>query len=77
MEYLLEYTKFQYKPDDIVLIHYSLIGNMVTPVKILKRDGNGFLITHNIDESEIFNAPDEKIKSTEIIDYFKGKKKKV
>jgi hypothetical protein len=75
MEYLLEYSKFQYKPDDVVLIHYSLIGNMITPVKILKRDGNGFIVTHSIKESDIFNAPDEKIKSSDIIDYFKSKKK--
>jgi hypothetical protein len=69
MRFLLEFKSFSYKKDDIVLIEYWY-NDMVTPVKIIEKQKRGYKITHNIPESKIFNAPDEIIKSSDIIDYF-------
>lgn len=70
MEYILEYKSFKYEPDEIVLIHYWY-NYMITPVKIVERVGNKYLITHNIESSKIKNAPDEYIKTTEVIDKYR------
>lgn len=70
MEFLLEFKSFKYKEGDIVLVHYWYTYD-VTPVKILEKVGNKFKITHNVEDSKIFNAPDELIKSSDIIDYFR------
>lgn len=70
MEFLLEYKSFKYKEGDIVLTHYWYTYD-VTPVKIIGKTGNKFKVSHNIEESKIFNAPDELIKASDIIDYFK------
>ena len=70
MEYLLEYKAFRYKEGDLVLIHYWYSYDL-TVVKIVGIIGNKFKVTHNIEESNIFNAPDEIIKQNEIIDYYK------
>ena len=67
MNFLFEYKSF-YKNGDIVLIEYWY-NDMITPVKILeKTSSRSFKVTHNIPQSEIFNAPDEIIKSSDIID---------
>jgi hypothetical protein len=44
---------------------------MVTPVKILEKKGGYYKISHNIPQSKIKNAPDEKIKSSDILDIFR------
>lgn len=66
MKFLNEYKSF-YKENDIVLVEYWYNG-MITPVKITDVIGRKLKITHNIKESKIFNAPDELIKTSDIID---------
>jgi hypothetical protein len=68
MNYLFEFKSF-YKQDDLVLIEYWYNG-MITPVKIVEKIGRRYKVTHNIQESQIFNAPDEIISSSDIIDHF-------
>jgi hypothetical protein len=72
MDFLLEFKGFQFKEGDVVLIHYWY-NDMVTPVKILEKKGNFFEVSHNVPHSKIQNAPDEKVKSTEIISKFRLK----
>jgi hypothetical protein len=67
MKYLIEYNKF-YKIGDIVFIEY-FYNHMITKVKIIDIKGNKYTISHNIPESKIFNAPDEVIKSNQIISH--------
>jgi hypothetical protein len=50
----------------------SALLRMITPVKIVNKNKRTFKVTHKIPESKIFNAPDEKIKSSDIIDYYKN-----
>jgi hypothetical protein len=66
LNHILEKKEF-YKKGDIVLIEYWY-NNMITKVKIKDITGRKITVTHNISESEIFNAPDEIIKSSDIID---------
>lgn len=68
-KYLLEGKNF-YKIGEIVLIEYWY-NNMICPVKILEQRGRSYLITHNIPQSLIKNAPDEIIKSSDIIDNYR------
>lgn len=70
MKFLLEFKNY-YKEGDIVLIEYWY-NDMVTPVKILNKTKHKYEITHNIPESQIFNAPNEFIKVSDIIDHFRG-----
>lgn len=71
MKFLLEYKSF-YKEGDIVLIEYWY-NDMITPVKIVEKvNSKSVKITHNIPESKIFNAPDEIIKTKDIIDKVKN-----
>lgn len=72
MDFLLEFKSFQFKVGDIVLIHYWY-NDMVTPVKILEKKGNFFQVSHNVPKSKIQNAPDEKVKSTDIISIFRSR----
>jgi hypothetical protein len=67
MNYLLEFKNY-YKEGDLVLIEYWYNG-MITPVKILEKVGRRFKVTHNISQSQIFNAPDEIVSSSDIIDH--------
>jgi hypothetical protein len=69
MEFLVEYSSY-YKIGDKVLVEYWYNSD-ITVVKIIETVGRKYKITHNIPESKIFNAPDELIKSTDIIDYFR------
>lgn len=70
MEHILEYKSF-FKVGDKVIIEYWYNG-MITPVKIIEAvTSRSYKITHNIDESKIQNAPDEILKSTDIIDLLK------
>lgn len=72
MKFICEYKSF-YKPDQLVLIEYWYNPNIITPVKIVEKKGNKFLITHKISHSKIQNAPDEIIKSSDIIDIYRIK----
>ena len=68
MKFLLEFKSF-YKEGDIVLVEYWY-NDMVTPVKILEKLSKvSYKVSHNIPNSKISNAPDEIIKSTDIIDF--------
>jgi hypothetical protein len=66
MNFLFEFKNY-YKEGDIVLIEYWF-NDMITPVKIVEKLKRSYKVTHNISQSEIFNAPDEVIKSSDIID---------
>ena len=67
MKHLFEYKSF-YKEGDIVLIEYWY-NDMITPVKIIEKvTSRKFKVSHNIEQSKIFNAPDEIIKTSDIID---------
>jgi hypothetical protein len=70
MKFILEFNTF-YKKDDIVLIKYWY-NKMVTPVRIKSVRKDGYLISHNISESKIKNAPDELIPATKIIAPYRG-----
>ena len=68
MKFLLEIKSF-YKEGDIVLVEYWY-NDMVTPVKILEKLSKvSYKVSHNVPNSKISNAPDEIIKSTDIIDF--------
>lgn len=67
MKFLLEFKSF-YKENDLVLIEYWY-NDMITEVKIIEQlSRSSYLVSHNTDKSKIKNAPDEIIKSTNIID---------
>jgi hypothetical protein len=72
MKYILEKSKL-YNIGDIVLIEYWW-NDMITPVIIKDLVGKKYLVSHNNKYSKIHNAPDEKIKSSDIIDKFKDLK---
>jgi hypothetical protein len=68
MKFLLEFKSF-YNVGDIVLIEYWY-NDMVTPVKIVEKVSKvSYKVSHNVPNSKIFNAPDEIIKSSDIIDF--------
>jgi len=70
MNFILEFKSF-YKPEDIVLIKYWY-NRMVTPVRIIEKKGNRFLVSHDIESSKIRNAPNELIKSSDIISIYRN-----
>jgi hypothetical protein len=68
MRFLLEFKSF-YKEGDTVLVEYWY-NDMVTPVKILEKVSKvSYKVSHNVTDSKIPNAPDEIIKSSDIIDF--------
>lgn len=70
MQFIVEFKSF-YKVDDTVLIEYWY-NDMITPVKIIEQlSPRTFKVSHNISESKIFNAPNEIVKSSDIIDIFR------
>lgn len=72
MKFILEFKSF-YNVGDIVLIEYWF-NDMITPVKIVEKLSKvKYKVSHNISHSEIKNAPDETIKSSDIIDKLKIK----
>ena len=67
MQFIVEFKSF-YKVGDTVLIEYWY-NDMITPVKIVEQTSpRSFKVSHKIPNSKIFNAPDEIIKSSDIID---------
>jgi hypothetical protein len=67
MKFILEFKSF-YNVGDIVLLEYWY-NDMITPVKIVEKvSKSSYKITHNIPQSKIQNAPDEIIKSSNILD---------
>jgi hypothetical protein len=70
MQFIVEFKSF-YKVGDIVLIEYWF-NDMITPVRVIEQvSPRTFKVSHNIEQSKIFNAPDEIINSSDIIDYFR------
>ena len=70
MDFLVEFSSY-YKKGDKVLIEYWY-DHMITVVNVIDIIGRKYKVTHNIPESKIFNAPDELIRSSDIIDHFNG-----
>lgn len=67
MRFICEFKSF-YNEGDIVLIEYWY-NDMITPVKILEKiSSKSYKVSHNISQSKIQNAPDEVVKTTDIID---------
>jgi hypothetical protein len=70
MKFILEFKSF-YNEDDVVLIEYWY-NDMLTPVRILEKLSKvSYKVTHDVEGSKIRNAPDEIIKSSDIIDKVK------
>lgn len=69
MEFLLEYKNY-YQEGDTILIEYWY-NSMITPVKIIEKRSRSYVVSHNIEGSQIKNAPDEVIKSKDIIDRYR------
>ena len=61
-----------YMVGDIVMIRYWLTGD-ISPVKITKKiTKNNFVVSHRVENSSLFNAPDQEIKKSQIIGTYKG-----
>ena len=70
MKFICEFKSF-YNEGDTVLIEYWY-NDMLTPVKILEKiSSKSYKVSHNISESKIQNAPDEVVKTIDIIDKFR------
>jgi hypothetical protein len=67
MRYIIE-RKNYYKIGDVIILEYWY-SEMLTVAKIIDIIGNKYVISHNVPDSKIFNAPDEIIKSSDIIDF--------
>ena len=68
MKYLIE-RKSYYNIGDKILIEYWY-NDMITVVAIVSKEGRSYKVTHNISQSKIKNAPDETIKSSDILDRY-------
>ena len=82
MKFILEYKKYKptYEVGDVVLIEFWYLDEEkcspylykelpLTPVKIIEKLSKvSFKVSHNVINSKIKNAPDEIIKSVDIID---------
>ena len=71
MKFLFEFKSY-YNIGDVILIEYWY-NDIITPVKIIEKNKRTYKVSHNVPESKIFNAPDETIKSSDIIDKFRLK----
>jgi hypothetical protein len=71
MKFILEYKEF-YKEGDVILTEYWY-NDMITPVKIIEKVSKSrFKVSHDVEGSAIRNAPDEVIKTSEILDKHKN-----
>ena len=65
-------TDSDYAVGDIVMIRYYLTGDLC-PVKIItKKLKNYFIVSHKVQDSHLYNAPDHGVKLSEIIGRYKG-----
>ena len=69
MKFILEYKKY-FQEGDKVLIEY-FYNDMVTCVLVKDMVGQKYLVSHNVPESKIQNAPDEFIKKSDVISVFR------
>ena len=61
-----------YMVGDIVMIRYWLTGD-ICPVKLItKITKNNFIASHKVQDSQLFNAPDQEIKKSQIIGLHTG-----
>jgi hypothetical protein len=71
MQFIVEFKSF-YKVGDLVLIEYWY-NDMITPVRIIEKVSKSrFKVSHDVEGSAIRNAPDEVIKTSEILDKHKN-----
>ena len=71
-EFVKESKTNDYMIGDIVMIRYWLTGD-ITPVKLIEKiTQNNFIASHKVEYSELFNAPDQEIKKSQIIWLYKG-----
>jgi hypothetical protein len=71
-EFVKESKVNDYQVGDIVMIRYWLTGD-ITPVKLIEKiTNNNFIASHKVENSELFNAPDQEIKVSQIIGLYKG-----
>tara|TARA_R110000772_G_scaffold66676_3_gene148353 strand:+ start:2770 stop:3984 length:1215 start_codon:yes stop_codon:yes gene_type:complete len=68
-----KYKSNSYKVNDYVLLEYWH-REFLTPVKLIDKHGRKFTASHDIEESEIQNAPDEIITRDMIVDHFRETK---
>jgi hypothetical protein len=83
MKFILEFKSYKkptYEVGDVVLVEYWYLDEPscppllqrkfpYTPVKIVEKLSKvSFKVSHNVPNSEIKNAPDEIVKTTDIID---------
>jgi hypothetical protein len=68
MVHIYEYVSF-YNPGDKVVMEYWY-NDMLTPVVIVERKRGKYLVSHDVEGSRIKNAPDEWVKSSDIIDRY-------
>ena len=67
MQYIVEYKDF-YKIGDVILLEYWY-NDMLVPVKIIEKISKSrFKVSYDVEGSDIRNAPDEVIKSSDILD---------
>lgn len=67
MQYITEFKEF-YKVGDIIILEYWY-NDMLTPVKIVEKLSKvSYKVSHDVPDSKIKNAPDEVVKSSDIID---------
>lgn len=67
MQYITEFKEF-YKVGDIIILEYWY-NDMLTEVKIVEKLSKvSYKVSHDVPESKIKNAPDEVVKSSDIID---------
>jgi hypothetical protein len=69
LKFILEKREF-YKKGDQILIEYWY-NSMITPCVIIDIVGRKFKVSHDVEDSAIKNAPDEVIKSSDILDKHK------
>jgi len=65
-----KYNTKTFNEGDYVLIEYWY-KDILTPVKIVEKKGRSYIIDHNIEGSDIRNAPKEKIQKDRIVDHYK------
>ena len=71
-EFVKESKGNDYMVGDIVMIRYWLTGD-ISPVKITEKiTQNNFIVSFKVENSELFNAPDQEIKKSQIIGLYKG-----
>ena len=75
LKYLIEKNNY-YQIGDNVIIEYWY-NDILSDVIIKDKVGRKYKVSHNTPNSKIQNAPDETIKSGDVIDFYKTSQKKL